>query len=287
MTTIYSEYRLDLSEGQLQSIYKAYSTNNALVLSIKYNNLIRGDKELMLTNGQINKIKKAIHAGKGVQLKISKTQIRKLIKKGGSLWSTLLKFGSKLLPKIGKIFGKVAPAVGVGAAQAAASFGVEKALGGGCLGDTPYNSPYEIPYEGLSNIIPYQHLLNKNQLSDLRNSMQSGSGMRIQPTKAQRGGFLGTLLASIGIPMLLKAFTGGEHGNSGRGMQVQPPMYNPYTPTYTPYMMTAGEGMQVGRPLPQRRTRGGQSKKKGTTGKGLLLGKNSPFNGIPILGSIF
>ena len=40
------------------------------------------------------------------------------------------------------------------------------------------------------------------------NALQSGSGVHIKPTSAQRGGFLGTLLASIGVPLLLNALTG-------------------------------------------------------------------------------
>ena len=37
------------------------------------------------------------------------------------------------------------------------------------------------------------------------NALQSGSGVHIKPTKTQSGGFLGTLLASIGIPLALEA----------------------------------------------------------------------------------
>jgi len=46
------------------------------------------------------------------------------------------------------------------------------------------------------------------QKKDILEAVQSGSGVRIKPTKKQSGGFLGTLLASIGIPMVLKALTG-------------------------------------------------------------------------------
>ena len=45
--------------------------------------------------------------------------------------------------------------------------------------------------------------------------LQSGSGVQIQLTPKQRGAFLGTLLASIGVPLLLKALT-------GRGLHVDP-----------------------------------------------------------------
>ena len=48
-------------------------------------------------------------------------------------------------------------------------------------------------------------------------ALQSGGRLIIKPTKVQSGGFLGTLLASIGIPLALKALTG-----SGKGLQVPP-----------------------------------------------------------------
>ena len=46
-------------------------------------------------------------------------------------------------------------------------------------------------------------------------ALQSGGRVIIKPTKVQSGGFLGTLLASIGIPLALKALTGS-------GLQVPP-----------------------------------------------------------------
>ena len=51
----------------------------------------------MLTKTQINKLRKAMSQGTGSDIKISKTQIRKAIKHGGSLWGSLISLGSKLL----------------------------------------------------------------------------------------------------------------------------------------------------------------------------------------------
>ena len=48
-------------------------------------NELNGVDELMLTRTQINKVKKAMRGGNGVDIKISKTQIRKAVKYGGSL----------------------------------------------------------------------------------------------------------------------------------------------------------------------------------------------------------
>ena len=54
----------------------------------------------MLTKTQINKLKKAMRKGVhvGSDIKISKKQIRKAIKHGGSLWGSLVNLGSRLLP---------------------------------------------------------------------------------------------------------------------------------------------------------------------------------------------
>ena len=52
----------------------------------------------MLTKSQINQLKKAMNQGTGSDIKISKTQIRKAVRQGGSLWGSLINLGSKLLP---------------------------------------------------------------------------------------------------------------------------------------------------------------------------------------------
>lgn len=53
-----------------------------------------GLDELMLTKTQINKLKRAKSQGVGADTKMSKTQIRKAIKQGGSLLSSLNSLGT-------------------------------------------------------------------------------------------------------------------------------------------------------------------------------------------------
>ena len=60
----------------------------------------------------------------------------------------------------------------------------------------------------IDKLIANKHLLSKKQKEQILAALQSGSGVIIKPTKTQSGGWLGTLLASIGIPMVLKALTG-------------------------------------------------------------------------------
>ena len=47
--------------------------------------------------------------------------------------------------------------------------------------------------------------MTTKQKKDILNALQTGSGVHIKPTKVQTGGFLGTLLASIGVPLAIEA----------------------------------------------------------------------------------
>ena len=88
----------------------------------------------------------------------------------------------------------------------------------------------------IDQLIAYKHLLTDKQKRDILNSVQSGGQLVLKPTKSQYGGFLGTLLASIGIPLAieaLKKITGGAprmgsdltkgHGAPRIGMYQPPP----------------------------------------------------------------
>ena len=104
----------------------------------------------------------------------------------------------------------------------------------------------------------------------------------MKPTQKQiEGGFLGTL-ASIGIPvaisLLPKLFGSGlqvDRGSSRNTRSVYVPTHGegyPYQPP--PFFGNWGNPIGMG------------VKKKNSKGEGLLLGKNSPFNSIPIIGDI-
>ena len=92
--TPYLEYHVNLSDGQ-----KAIKTGSELTLRLK-NNQLRGNDELMLTKTQVNKIQKAITSKTGADIKISKTQIRKSVKQGGSVFSSLISLGANALPYV-------------------------------------------------------------------------------------------------------------------------------------------------------------------------------------------
>ena len=128
--TIYFEYGVKLTDGQKSKLMSAIRNKSPLTLRLKHSHL-RGSDELMLTKRQISKIKKSLANGTGSDIKISKTQIRRSVKHGGNLFSSLVSLGSKLLPYAVKGVSKVAPALATGAASALGEIGLKKIFGSG------------------------------------------------------------------------------------------------------------------------------------------------------------
>ena len=95
----------------------------------------------------------------------------------------------------------IAP-LATGALSGLASLGVDKIFGKGQRGG------FLIPRDKIAQLIAYKHLLSAGQKKDILNALQTGSGLVIRSTRTQQGGFLGTLPASIGVPLLLNALTG-------------------------------------------------------------------------------
>ena len=76
-------------------------------------------------------------------------------------------------------------------------------------------------------------MLTKKQKEDIVNALQKGGEVVIKPSPTQSGGFLGALLANIGIPLIMKALTGsGLHVEKTRPRR-SIPVYVPPTPSTT------------------------------------------------------
>ncbi|PFX15495.1 Collagen-like protein 6, partial [Stylophora pistillata] len=216
------EISVDVMSGKAlirkKKLAKAYNEKSAITLRLSHNEL-SGPDEMMLTKTQINRIQKAASQGKGIDLKISKTQMTKVVQKGGSLFSSLLALGTKLLPKAMNLATKALPGLATGALSSLGNFATDKILG---AGQPSKSGGMLIPNSNIVRLLPYVDALSKKQKQDLANALNSGGDMKMKPTKSQSGGFLGTLLASIGVPILLKALTGS--GNSrGKGLHVRAP----------------------------------------------------------------
>ena len=200
--TTYFEYGVKLTDGQKAKLDYAIRNKSPLTLRLKHSHL-RGNDELMLTQRQINKIKKSLANGTGSDIKISKTQIRRSVKHGGNLFSSLASLGAKVLPYAIKGISKAVPALATGAATALGEIGLNKIFGKGIT----------IPKKFFPMLPAIRGELTKSQIDLINKMFQSGGRVVIKPTRKQiEGGFLGTL-ASIGIPMAIslvsKMFGGG------------------------------------------------------------------------------
>jgi len=202
----YVKYGVKLSAGQREKLAKALLNKSAITIRLTKSDLT-GSDQLMLTRTQLKRIQKAMKNKTGVDLKISKTQIRHLVQEGGSLWSSLLTLGAKALPHATKAATKALPALATGALSGLASLGVDKIFGKGQSGG------FLVPQNKINQLIQYKDLLAKKQKEQIVSALHTGGQLVVKPTKKQSGGFLGTLLASIGVPLLLNALT-------GKGLQV-------------------------------------------------------------------
>ena len=130
MTTYY-EWNLKLTDNQKMNLAKSIKNKCPLTLRIKYLNLLKTDDKLPVTKRQMIKIEKAMDKGTGLDLKLSKEQIRKIAKQGGNLFTSLATLGAKVLPYAVKGVSKAVPALATGAVSALGSLGIDKIFGKG------------------------------------------------------------------------------------------------------------------------------------------------------------
>ena len=285
----YVKYGVKLSIVQKKRLAKALSQKSAVTIRLSKSDL-SGNDHLNLTKTQLKRLQKAMKNRTGVDLKISKTQIRYLVQEGGSIWSSLINLGMRALPYASRAVSKAGPALATGALSALGSLGIDKIFGKGQTGG------FLVPQSKIDQLIKYKDLLTKKQKEQIVSALHAGGQLVIKPTKTQSGGFLGSLLASIGIPLILNALT-------GKGLQVDRQRSKRSTNVYVP-PSSKSNNSSGGLVLPMNQLNGmypppfigswkkpigmGLKKKKlkAKKGKGLLLGKNSPFNSIPLIGAI-
>ena len=221
MTQLY-EIKVRLSPNQKKNLSNAYHKRETIVLRLTKNSL-SGNDTLNVPSNVAKRLINNRKMQKGMDIKLSKTNIRKQV--GGSLLTSILTLGRTLAPTLGKTLGLSALA---GLASEGASQVVKKISGG-----------YLIPPNKINQLIANKHLLTERQKKDILKSVHSGGKLVLKPTQKQYGGFLGALLASIGIPLAIQAIKkitgkgaprmGSEKGIKGQGAprigMYQPPPF--------------------------------------------------------------
>ena len=192
-----------LSNSQLSKLKSAIKNENDVVLRLSSNMVgnsndnINSPHELLLTNRQVENIRKAFAKNTSIDNKLSKTQLSKIIQSGGflgRLLGPLLKTGLPLRKSVIKPLAKsVLIPLGLTAAASVLDAGIHKKF----LGSGHNNTTLIISNEEMDDILKIVKSLEDSGV------LLKGVSETIQhEAKEQRGGFLSMLLGTLGVSLL-------------------------------------------------------------------------------------
>ena len=271
------------TQNQKDKLRRAYNKRENIGLKLIYNP--HGDR-IYVNDRQYNKLMK----GKPVIINFNDSHFRAMKQDGGNLLSSLIGPITKLATKVAPALTKtVLPGLATGVASALGSLGIDSLFSGkGIDGKT------SDLIKALAVIENEVRKLNKPQKSKFDEIMMTGNG--------QSGGFLGTLLASIGLPIVIKALTGSGIHNRPFDMQSYkthpkkiPIPQNQQQPIVKEPSGTALKEWELWNPPPfndnhemiEYKGNGVKKKRSKTHGDGILFGKQSPFKNVPLLNILF
>ena len=208
--TQYNSLNVKLSNSQLNKLKSSIKNETDVVLRISSNMVSNSSDntnfphELLLTNRQVANICKAFAKNTSIDMKLSKTQLSKMIQSGGFLGNLLGKLAGPLMKVAMPLAKNVLAPLRLYAAMSAIDGSIKrKMLGSGAT--TLIISNDEMDY--ILKIV-----------KSLENSgvLLKGVSETIQhEAKEQRGGFLGMLLGTLGASLLGDVLS---KGLSGKGV---------------------------------------------------------------------
>ena len=212
----YNSLNGKLSNSQLDKLTSAIKNETEIVLRLSSNMIGNSDDEtnfpheLLLTNRQVANLRKAFANNSSTDIKLSKTQLSKIIQSGGLLGrflGPLLKTGLPLLKNEIKPSAKsVLIPLGLTAAASAADAGMhKKALGSGTTALIISNNKMEDIMKIVKSLKD-SGLLLKGVSETIQNE-----------AKEQKGGFLSMLLGALGACLLGNMLVGKGITRAGYG----------------------------------------------------------------------
>ena len=192
-----------LTQGQKSKLARAYKKNEGVTIRLA-NSALSGNDVLMVPSNTVKKLAKHKNAGKGIEITIAKSNIRK--QSGSGSFSAVLPVLRAVAPTVAKTLGLSALA---GAASEGASQIIKKISGG---------QLFQIPNDKVFMLAQMSYLLTPKQQRDLATAHQLMQDMNFRVTQKQVGNGIGSILASIGIPLVIDALKGGSAvriGNRG------------------------------------------------------------------------
>ena len=129
--TQYNSLNVKLSNSQLNKLKSSIKNETDVVLRISSNMVSNSNDnnfphELLLTNRQVANIRKAFAKNTSTDIKLSKTQLSKMIQSGGFLGNLLGKLAGPLMKVAVPLAENVLPPLGISAATSAIDGSIKK-----------------------------------------------------------------------------------------------------------------------------------------------------------------
>ena len=196
----YSEINCKLTNVQLNKLKKAVKFNEGATLRLGIRNFNKDERphELLLTTRQNTKLRNALNNNSATDIKLSKTQIKKIIQSGGFLGKLLSKLAGPLM-KVALLLAKnlLAP-LGLTAAMSVIDGSIQKKIHGSGV-------KLIIEQEDMNDIMKIIKALENSGI------LLKGVSKAIKnETKEQKVGFLSMLLSTLGASLLGNLLTGGK-----------------------------------------------------------------------------
>ena len=208
--TQYNSLNVKLSNSQLNKLKSSIKNENDLVLRISSNMVSNSNDntnfphELLLTNRQVANIRKAFANHSSIDIKLSKTQLSKMIQSGGFLGNLLGKLAGPLMKVAMPLAKNVLAPLGLSAAMSAIDGSIKKKMLGSAT------TTLIISNDDLDDILKIVKSLENSGV------LLRGVGETIQhEAKEQRGGFLSMSLGTLGASLLGDVLS---KGLSGKGV---------------------------------------------------------------------
>ena len=208
--TKYNSLNVKLSNSQLSKLKSSIKNETDVVLRISSNMVSNSNDntnfphELLLTNRQVANIRKAFAKNTSIDIKLSKTQLSKMIQSGGFLGNLLGTLAGPLMKVAVPLAKNVLAPLGISAAMSAIDGSIKKKMLG----------------SGVTTLI-----ISNDEMNDILKIVKSleNSGLLLKgvsetiqhEAKEQRGGFLSMLLGTLGASLLGDILS---KGLSGKGV---------------------------------------------------------------------
>ena len=210
--TQYNSLNVKLSNSQLNKLKSSIKNETDAVLRISSNMVTNSNDntnfphQLLLTNRQVANIRKAFAKNTSNDIKLSKTQLSKMIQSGGFLGNLLGKLAGLLMKVAMPLAKNVLAPLGISAAISAIDGSIKKKmLGAG-------TTTLIILNDEMDDILKIVKSLENSGL------LLKGVSETIQhEAKEQRGGFLSMLLGTLGASLLGDTLSGKGVIRAGEG----------------------------------------------------------------------